>query len=741
MRMRNGRFFRRLLTTAAVAGAMSLTPPGQAAIVTVDNTDSGFTVLSQAWSISTSNAGYFGTNYAFRAGSATMNIGSVQWQPNLPQAGSYEVAVWYNLGTTPTTSRANDVKYTVNYSGGSTQITVSQQVQGMRWFVLGTFPFVAGTSGTVTMTSQTSNSGTRNIIADAVRFRTLPQTFMEMGQAVLGGLELDARSASFADIDNDGDEDVLIQTPSARVLLRNNTIGAGTADFTNISSMLHPLGTSSWSAAWGDYDGDGDVDVFVGQTNSSTTTGALLRNDGAAGFNDVSVTTGLDDPGFAQNVAWSDIDRDGDLDLLIAMEGPELHEIYMQGPPGTFTPVGAAAGFQVPVGIKSYGMAIGDTDGDGDNDIYISTCRGDNNIRNNFFKSMLVETSTLSLVDIADTNGTQFMNNSYDAEFHDFDNDGDLDLFMAGADGELSKIFRNDGNNQFTDIDAVTGHALLSDTGGDLNGAKVLDYDNDGDLDLWLHDHLVANGKNHARLLYRNDGNWTFTNVTVAEGLDEANVTNSNAGYDGSWADFDRDGDLDLLDTAGSISSFAQPQRFFVSNVSTNGNHWLFVRLKGMGVNTTAIGAQLYATLHQGTPQQITLRRDANANAGTFNQSDVPVHFGLGSATVVDQLRIVWPNGVTRTHLNIPADHHVTISLCPRSDFDRDLDVDDQDMDHLRDCRTRSTVLNLPPGCADADYDNDGDSDQDDFGEFQLCHSGDGHPQTATPCLTEPTLD
>ena len=164
-----------------------------------------------------------------------------------------------------------------------------------------------------------------------------------------------------------------------------------------------------------------------GQEISSGATGDVLRNNGAS-FSNESAATNLDDPGFHQNVGWADIDNDLDLDLVIGMEGPEKHEIYLQGPASQFTPVGAAVGIQVDFGTKAYGTAIGDTDGDGDLDIYISTCRSGGNIRNNFFKNMLVETGSLGFVDIADSNGTQFMDNSYGTEFLDFDNDGDLDL-------------------------------------------------------------------------------------------------------------------------------------------------------------------------------------------------------------------------------------------------------------------------------------------------------------------------
>ncbi|MCI0334517.1 MAG: CRTAC1 family protein [Planctomycetes bacterium] len=509
-------------------------------------------------------------------------------------------------------------------------------------------------------------------------------TFTDQAATILGGVNYESRSASLADIDNDGDLDLFFQGttqtsgPVARQLFRNDFIDTGTLTFTNITSTL-PSTTlgSSWSAAWGDYNGDGRVDVFVGQTNSGTS-GDVLRNDGASGFFNASTITGLNDPGFHQNVAWNDIDNDRDLDLIIGMEGPEKHEIYLQGSAGSFTPVGAAVGFQATLGTRGYGMAIGDTDGDGDLDIYISTCQPGGNVRNNFYENRLIQTGSLSFVDIADSNGTQYLSNSYGAEFHDFDNDGDLDLFMVGADQNPSKIWRNNGGNLFTDVDTLTGHPLLSDTAGDLNGARAVDYDNDGDLDLFFHDRMPLNGKNEARKLYRNDGNWAFTDVTASEGLA---ATNEGA-YDSTWGDLDRDGDQDLIaPTAATISGNPVPERVFINNASTNGNHWLYVDLAGTTDNTSAIGATIYATLDTGAPQLLTLRREANTNAGTFNQSDVPVHFGLGAATTIDQLRIHWPDGAVQYLFDVAADQYLTVaydSSLP-GDLNRDGTVDTAD--------------------------------------------------------------
>jgi enediyne biosynthesis protein E4 len=358
--------------------------------------------------------------------------------------------------------------------------------------------------------------------------------------------------------------------------------------------------------------------------------------------------------------------------MLIAMEGPTTkNEVYLQDANHQFTAVGASIGFQQDFGMKSYGMAIGDTDGDGDMDVYISTCRGGGNIRNNFYQNMLKETGSLSFTDIADSNGTQDMGNTYGTEFVDFDNDGRLDLYVTGAQNDASslsnptRIYRNLGSNQFTLATTFTA-------GTDLNGSKAIDYDNDGDLDLFFHDNL--SGTSSVRL-FRNDGNWTFTDVTTAQG-----ITGTGAGgYDGVWGDIDRDGDLDLINpNNATLSGSPTPERVYINDASTNGNHWLYIKLKGPDWNTTGIGASLYATLNDGTPQQVTLRREANTNPDTFNQSDLPVHFGLGSSQLVNRLLVRWPDGTSQTLNTILGDQYITVTYNP-GDYSGDNVVDSRD--------------------------------------------------------------
>jgi VCBS repeat protein/ASPIC/UnbV protein len=520
--------------------------------------------------------------------------------------------------------------------------------------------------------------------------------FTDQSTAILGTANYTTRSASLADYDGDGDLDLMFQTSIGPKLYRNNAISTATQSmtFTDVTSTMLPSGmtTNTWSAAWGDYNGDGKVDVFVG---AGAKTGTLLKNNGAAAFtnanNSVGLNTTLFNQGFSQNVAWGDFNNDHRLDLVIGMENPG-NQMYLQQANGQFTEIGGTVGVQTPVFNKSYGMAIGDYDGDGDLDIYMSVCNDDlnDNVPNALYKNNVKETGTLSFTDVASATGTQNTKNTYGSQFIDMDNDGKLDLVVTGAQndtthvGNPTKIFHNNGNGTFTDVDTITGHALLSSVGTDPNGLKLVDYDNDGDLDLYYHDNLSGTGNQR---LYRNDGHWNFTDVTSAMGLsgvggNGAPITGAG-GYDSVWGDIDRDGDQDLIDTNNTSilvggSQIPTLEKAYLNDASTNGNRWLYVKLHGPSGNTTGIGASLYATMNEGILDQVTLRRESNTDADTFNQSDLPVHFGLADADHMQWLRIVWPDGTTQWMHDVAANQYLDVSYANAlpGDFNGDGTVD-----------------------------------------------------------------
>ncbi len=153
-------------------------------------------------------------------------------------------------------------------------------------------------------------------------------------------------------------------------------------------------------------------------------------------------------------------------------------------------------------------------------------------------------------------------------------------------------------------------------------------------------------------------------------------------------------------------SRFAE--RVFLSDASTNGNHWLYVRLNGPADNTTGIGASLYATIDEGTPEERTLRREANTNAGTFNQSDLPVHFGVGAADLIDQLKVVWPDGTVQYLENVAVDQYLSIDFPTplAGDYNTDGIVDAADYTVWRDHLGSGVSLpnDTTPGVGPDDY-------------------------------------
>ena len=256
--------------------------------------------------------------------------------------------------------------------------------------------------------------------------------------------------------------------------------------------------------------------------------------------------------------------------------------------------------------------------------------------------------------DVTDRTGTQFLPNSYGSQFADFDDDGDLDLYMMGAHGNPNELWRNEGDGTFAHVHDIVQDEVLYQSSTTLSlGGQAADYDNDGDLDLLFQDQAGPIG----RMLFRNDGDWLFTHASTQEGL----RTGADGGFDSAFADYDLDGDLDLFVSTNA----GLPQRFFVSHASTNGKPVVVPSPQRHRKNPSGIGAQVYATIQQGTPRERTLRRDTFLMVGTFHQDDLPVHIGLRAAEVVDELRIVWPNGVTQVLTNVSAGQYLEVTIPP----------------------------------------------------------------------------
>ena len=465
------------------------------------------------------------------------------------------------------------------------------------------------------------------VLLGAVVFSCSPgfaQNFVDQTASLTPGLS-DA-AASWGDYNNDGYVDLVTNGN----LLRNN----GGLSFS----------TTEWSfgwggSIWGDFNNDGHLDLFGFPTKS------LWQNNGGAGF--VNATSKI--PSFGEHpshgAAWADLNGDGYLDLYVG--GYEFWD-----EPGTTYPDKILTYNKVTQQFnatwaetvyRARGVTAADFDRDGDQDVYVSNYRlQPNRLWRNDGTGVM--TDVAAALRVAGDGGQGAWGHTIGSAWGDFDNDGYLDLFV----GNFSHSTSYQDRPQFLRNPGAAGGAFqLMKT---LDGADwqesyaspaLGDYDNDGDLDLFFT--TVYGGD--APRLYRNDGNWNFTNVTAAEGLAGLGET-----YQAAWADFDNDGDLDLV-TDGKI---------FVNNESNTGsNHWLKVKLTGDGtnVNSAAIGSEIRINVGG----QI-LTRQVEGGTGEGNQNDLTLHFGLGANSGLVDVEITWTDGTTQTIEDVAVDDTYTHS-------------------------------------------------------------------------------
>ncbi|HET6203133.1 MAG TPA: CRTAC1 family protein [Planctomycetota bacterium] len=451
------------------------------------------------------------------------------------------------------------------------------------------------------------------------------QTFTDVAPALGWPNSNDStRGLAWADYDGDGDFDVYLQNQgSTSRLLRND--GAAFADVTASMAVSHA--SSGWSAAWGDFDRDGKPDLYLGNFAGNN----LFKNNFPAAFTDVAATSGSADSTFAQGITWIDHDRDGDLDLYVTKE-LDPFRFFRNNGNGTFTDLTVATGLGDPQS-HGYGLTWGDFDLDGDFDCFVSNC-GPATI-NRLFRNNQIGTGSPFYTEIAAAAGVDYQPNTYGADWADFDEDGDLDLFVAGAQMEPNHLYRNDGVLPMVDV-ALAAGVFGPPTNG--HGCDVGDFDNDGWLDVYVQDFAGVNR------LYRNLGGLAFAEVPGAAGAS----LGASPGFDCAFVDYDDDGDLDIHATSGFRDRLYQN--------SGNGNHWLQVVAKGTVDNRSAIGVTVEIVL--GTQHR---RRLLNASAGAFSQNLLPAHFGLGSATLVDQVIVHWLDGTTDSLAAVAADERITV--------------------------------------------------------------------------------
>jgi hypothetical protein len=436
---------------------------------------------------------------------------------------------------------------------------------------------------------------------------------------------------AWGDYDGDGDPDLYIANwyDQANFLYRND----GTGTFTRVSG--EPLVTDtaySSGPAWGDFDNDGDLDLFV--ANQRNQHNHLYRNQGNDTFVRVESGEIVSDHGDSYSAAWADYDSDGLLDLFVSNAGGQPDFLYHNDGGGSFSRV--TDGLLVTEPASSYGASWGDLDDDGDADLFIATA---GNEPNRLFLNN-GDGSFTKVTDSPVTEGPVFSNGG---AWGDFDNDGDLDLFVGSCRyftyGVHDTLYRNDGGS-FTEVtDSIVAIAERTSS-----AASWADVDLDADLDLMVVHYADGNS------LYLNDGNGSFTEYGERIPIGIAGFSTGHG-----WADYDMDGDLDL-----ALANWENQDNSLFAN-GTSGRHWLRIKLRGKQSNRSGIGATVRLATGSGE-SMVWQRRDINAGTSFRSQSSAEAHFGMGDSDTAAIVRVEWPSGRVDELRDLAADRVLTIT-------------------------------------------------------------------------------
>ena len=452
--------------------------------------------------------------------------------------------------------------------------------------------------------------------------------------------------AAWGDFDGDGVVDLVLTDEAGNRLFRND--GAGRLiEVVPLPDAVARPGIPDAAASFADYDGDGDADLWLGAANGEPN--ALLAYDEESGWEDVTASAGVAAGGLSTMGAWGDYDADGHLDLFVANYGcydcdpaPPAEEfaldyLFHGNGDGTFEDVSHLLDPDLRETL-SYAAVWWDPDDDGDLDLYVGSERGPQAGG----PSGYVTRSLLWRNDGPGCGGWCFSEVGFglglgpvmDAmgfAVADYDRDGDLDV--AATDTFDVVLFRNDGG-AFTDVSLAAGVSLP-----DMPwtwGIVFFDFDNDGWPDLVVSggEEPVDDGPSY---LFRNLGDGTFEDVSAGSGLD---APGNRRGV--LVADYDGDGWLDVLRTGR-----AEPAALFRNlGGATSDANWLRVRLHGPAA---ASGARVRVTDSDGGEQL----QEVKLGASTSASNDPALHFGLGAA-VATEVRIRWLDGAEQTLTDLP---------------------------------------------------------------------------------------
>ncbi|HEY3251715.1 MAG TPA: FG-GAP-like repeat-containing protein [Ignavibacteria bacterium] len=434
----------------------------------------------------------------------------------------------------------------------------------------------------------------------------------------------------WVDFNNDGWLDLF--AANGNVTSQNNSLYLNNRAGSFIKIITGPVvndGGTSIGGTWGDFNNDGNLDLFVSNRNNFGN--FLYRGNGDTTFTKITTGNIATDLTNSNSAGWVDINRDGLVDLhLINFSQNDLLYFNNGNPNFTFTKIDTASFL-----LDGSGFSIAGEWADYNNDRLPDFFVGNSGAQNDFiFKNNgnLTFTKTI-LTDARATLG---------ASWGDYDNDGDLDLFTSVYLNQKSLLFNNSGapNYTFTQID--TG--IVSNDPSNSVGSCWGDFDNDGDLDLFVGNDGTNN------FLYINSGapNYSFTKITTGSIVNDGGNT-----FGCATGDYDNDGQLDIF-----AANRLNQQNFLYRN-NGNSNKWITIKCVGITSNKAAIGTKVrIKAAINGSPRW--QMQEVMPQTG-YNSQNLWLHFGTGNAASIDSIRVEWINGSTHNFTNVGTNQFITI--------------------------------------------------------------------------------
>ncbi len=502
--------------------------------------------------------------------------------------------------------------------------------------------------------------------------------------SVAAGLHRDLTRAwgnpLWGDFNNDGRLDLFVsnhETPKGVQeggILPYIYINNGDGTFTDVIATSGLMEENPDTGAWqgisiADYDGDGNLDIFISEPpfqggGLAPTRDILYQGHGDATWTYVSDTAGIVTArDYGECSFFFDYDNDGLLDIFVKNIPNTVGEtaanvIYRNNGDGTFTEVPGAGGLADATHGVTEGSVVSfaDYDNDGWMDVVFTG--------NGTAEALYHNNRDGTFTDVTTSAGLTPMIHSQGIAWGDYNNDGLLDLYISRGDStgkgvQNNSLYRNNGDGTFTDVAAEAG----ADDGTDTWAAVWGDYDNDGFLDLFVaRPGTGIIGPGNANILYHNNGDGTFTDVGTEEGvaLEDGQVTSAHKLS--AWGDYNDDGFLDLCVKdgigPGLSTGDANIGKHYLFKNNGGSNHYIKLYLNGVQSNKRGIGARV-TVIHDGA---IAFRENNGGGGGEWgSQGDGPLHFGIGSSSTAT-VRITWPSGIVDLLPSVPANTALSIT-------------------------------------------------------------------------------